>query len=54
MINMEIRDDYKFLRVEDAFKALHLNISLIGVIVELDFPTASDCSCTLRIIDPWH
>ncbi|CAF1789641.1 unnamed protein product [Brassica napus] len=54
MINMEIRDDYKFLRVEDAFKALHLNISLIGVIVELSFPTASDCSCTLRIIDPWH
>ncbi|CAN7069354.1 unnamed protein product [Brassica rapa subsp. trilocularis] len=54
MINMEIRDDYKFLRVEDAFKALHLNISLIGVIVELGFPTASDCSCTLRIIDPWH
>ncbi|KAG2262754.1 hypothetical protein Bca52824_069833 [Brassica carinata] len=51
---MEIRDDYKFLRVEDAFKALHLNISLIGVIVELDFPTASDCSCTLKIIDPWH
>lgn len=54
MIDMEIRDDYKFLRVDDAFKALHLNISLIGVIVELDFPTASDCSCTLRIIDPWH
>ncbi|KAL0888490.1 hypothetical protein Bca101_012473 [Brassica carinata] len=54
MIDMEIRDDYKFLRVQDAFKALHLNISLIGVIVELDFPTSSDCSSTLKIIDPWH
>ncbi|KAF8096471.1 hypothetical protein N665_0307s0002 [Sinapis alba] len=52
MIEMEIRDDYKFLRVQDAFKALHLNVSLIGVIVELGFPTSSDC--TLKIIDPWH
>lgn len=38
---MEIRDDYKFLRIEDAFKALHLHINLIGVIIELGFPTAS-------------
>ncbi|CAH2073870.1 unnamed protein product [Thlaspi arvense] len=45
---MEIRDDYKFLRIEDAFKALHLHVNLIGVIVELD------CSCTLKIVDPWH
>lgn len=42
---MEIRDDdYKYLRVQDAFKALHLNVSLIGVIVELGFPTASGIS----------
>lgn len=84
--DMEIRDDYKFLRIEDAFKALHLHVNLIGVIVELDFPTGSgivtffnsictipkssiselrfnssdcsncvaDCSCTLKIVDPWH
>nr|ACJ49156.1 protection of telomeres 1b protein [Arabidopsis lyrata] len=50
----ETKDDYKFLRIQDAFKALHLHVNLIGVIVELDFPTASDCSCTLKIVDPWH
>ncbi|CAN8298382.1 unnamed protein product [Cochlearia groenlandica] len=38
---MEIRDDYKFLRIEDAFKALHLKVNLVGVIVELGFNTAS-------------
>ncbi|CAA7026781.1 unnamed protein product [Microthlaspi erraticum] len=51
---MEIRDDYKFLRIEDAFKALHLHINLIGVVVELGFLTGSDFSCTLKIVDPWH
>ncbi|ESQ40554.1 hypothetical protein EUTSA_v10013532mg [Eutrema salsugineum] len=51
---MEIRDDYKFLRIKDAFKALHLHVNLIGVIVELGFHTGSDCSCTLKIVDPWH
>ncbi|XP_010452557.1 PREDICTED: protection of telomeres protein 1b [Camelina sativa] len=51
---MEIRDDYKFLRIQDAFKALHLHVNLIGVIVELGFSTGSDCSCTLKIVDPWH
>ncbi|XP_023636871.1 protection of telomeres protein 1b isoform X2 [Capsella rubella] len=51
---MEIRDDYKFLRIQDAFKALHLHVNLIGVIVELDFSTGSDFSCSLKIVDPWH
>ncbi|KAL1196945.1 Protection of telomeres protein 1b [Cardamine amara subsp. amara] len=51
---MGIRDDYKFLRVQDVFKALHLHVNLIGVIIELGFPTGSDCSCTLKIVDPWH
>ncbi|CAL9229373.1 unnamed protein product [Arabidopsis halleri] len=50
----EIRDDYKFLRIQDAFKALHLHVNLIGVIVELGFSNGSDCSCTLKIVDPWH
>ncbi|KFK25033.1 hypothetical protein AALP_AA8G058000 [Arabis alpina] len=52
---MEItRDDYKFLRIEDTFKALHLHVNLIGIIVELGFPNSSDCSCTMKIVDPWH
>ncbi|KAG7549714.1 Nucleic acid-binding OB-fold [Arabidopsis thaliana x Arabidopsis arenosa] len=50
----EIRDDYKFLRIQDAFKALHLHVNLIGVIVELGLSNGSDCSCTLKIVDPWH
>lgn len=37
----EIRDDYKFLRIQDAFKALHLHVNLIGVIVELGFSNGS-------------
>lgn len=45
--DMEIRDDYKFLRIEDAFKALHLHVNLIGVIVELGFPNSSG------IVDPF-
>jgi hypothetical protein len=50
----ERRDDYKFLRIQDAFKALHLHVNLIGVIVELGFSNGSDCSCTLKIVDPWY
>ncbi|VVB13435.1 unnamed protein product [Arabis nemorensis] len=51
---MEIRDDYKFLRIQDAFKALHIHVNLIGIIVELGFHNGSDCSCTMKIVDPWH
>ncbi|XP_010491189.1 PREDICTED: protection of telomeres protein 1b-like isoform X2 [Camelina sativa] len=47
---MEIRDDYKFLRIQDAFKALHLHINLIGVIVELGFSTGSGSGLPVKFV----
>ncbi|XP_010557999.2 PREDICTED: protection of telomeres protein 1b [Tarenaya hassleriana] len=51
--DIEMKDDYKFLRIIDAYKTLHLRVNLVGVIVELGFPNGSGCSCAIKIVDPW-
>ncbi|KAJ4972623.1 hypothetical protein NE237_005797 [Protea cynaroides] len=47
-------DDYRFLKIKDAFAAINQKVNLIGVVVEFSIPKqtkGTDCFCRLKMVD---
>ncbi|XP_027339925.1 protection of telomeres protein 1b isoform X2 [Abrus precatorius] len=54
---MGMGDDYKFLRLRDAYSSINQKVNMIAVILEFGFPRptrGTDYCCSVRIIDETH